>query len=75
MIAMCKQMTYTPEELIAAPTHELARTLAAIKQIRDELIGDMWPLVLDYQRQEITNELAKRELIKGGVVSYVESNH
>ena len=60
MIAMCKQMTYTEEELKAEPTHELERTLAAIKQVRDELIGEMWPLVLDDQRQAITNELALR---------------
>ena len=60
MIAMCKQMTYTEEELKEAPSHELERTLAAIKQVRDELIGNMWPLVLDVQRQAITNELALR---------------
>ena len=60
MIAMCKQMTYTEEELKAEATHELERTLAAIKQVRDELIGNMWPVVLDYQRQAITNELALR---------------
>lgn len=62
MIAMCKQMTYTAEELEVAPAHELERTLHAIKQVRDELIGDFWPLVLDQQRQLITNELARRNL-------------
>lgn len=60
MIAMCKQMTYTEEELKEAPSHELERTLAAIKQVRNELVGNFWPYVLDQQRQAITTELANR---------------
>jgi hypothetical protein len=62
MIAMCNQFTYTPEELAAARSEELRRTLSAIKQIRDELIGDWWPAVLDTQRQNITNELTRRAM-------------
>lgn len=62
LIAMCNQFTYTPEELRQARSEELRRTLSAIKQIRDELIGDWWPSVLDAQRQNITDELTRREL-------------
>lgn len=61
---MCNQLTYTDDELIKASTVELERTLCAIKQIRHDLIGDYWPLMLDYQRQKISNELAQRELAK-----------
>ena len=57
---MCKQLTYTESELLEAPTHELERSLASIKQIKDELIGDMWPRILSIQSHLITTEIARR---------------
>lgn len=61
MIASCKQMTYSDAELLTEHNNELSRTLSAIKQIRDELIGNYWPYVLDAQRQKIVDELVRRE--------------
>ena len=62
MIAMCKQLTYTLEELTKESNVELQRSLAANRQIRNELIGDTWPRILDYNRQLITDELTRRDL-------------
>ena len=61
LIAMCKQLTYTDEELRAESALELGRTLAVIHELRKELIGDVWPRLLDYTRQAITDELTRRE--------------
>jgi hypothetical protein len=60
-VAMCKQLTYTDEELAKESSLELSRTLAVIHELRGELIGDFWPRMLDYTRQAITNEFARRE--------------
>lgn len=60
MIAQCGQFTYTDEELASATYDELSHTLAAIKEVRPQLIGNIWPSVLDAQRIKIETELERR---------------
>jgi len=61
MVAMCKQLTYSETELRAESDLELGRTLAVIHELRGELIGDFWPRMLEQTRQDITDELTRRE--------------